>query len=309
MYPSAERYGSAAVHLRFDCVQICSRAGLQKNAERYPRNSHVLSSGLFALNDMYRVILDQLVNHADPDRRKRRIADVLTIVGSIALLSSPLPKAAAAELIGIPKDDLIDQLPSLASVLRVPGDEDAPLQLYHLSFRDFLVRNSQVDGVNNPYHVDEAETHGHLTARCLDLLENAWTTRDPVCGWNMPPGTLRSSVNRAQIGRWITPEIAYAASYCVEHLKGSGKTISDCGPVHDFLKAKFLHWLEALAWLGRLSIIIDHINGLIDLVDVSHFSAFTPIIDTDFPKGTKRHKVTCILTRCSSICASQQTRR
>jgi hypothetical protein len=234
-------------------------------------NSEVLSSGLFALNEMYRVILDQLVNHPDPERRKRRIAEVLTIVGSIALLSSPLPRAAAAELIGIPKDDFTDQLPGLVSVLRVPQDKDAPLQLYHLSFRDFLVSNSQVDGVKNSYHIDEADTHGNLTTRCLNLLENEWATRDPVCSWNMPPGTLRSSVGRDQIDRWMKPEIAYAASYWVEHLKGSGKTISDCGPVHGFLKAKFLHWLEALAWLGRLSTVIDYINDLVHLVDVSYF--------------------------------------
>jgi hypothetical protein len=283
--------------------------GSRKTLNDVLENSDVLSSGLFALNEMYRVILDQLVNHSDPDRRKRRIADVLTIVGSIALLSSPLPKAAAAELIGIPKDDLTDQLPSLASVLRVPEDEDAPLQLYHLSFRDFLVSNSQVNTVNNSYHVDEADTHGKLTARCLGLLENVWTTRDPVCSWKTPPGTLRSSVDRDQIDRWIKPEIAYASSYWVEHLKGSRKMISDCGPVHGFLRANFLHWLEALAWLGRLSTVIDHINDLVHLVDVSYSSAITPIVDTDFMKGTKQHRVTCILTRCPSICTSQQIRR
>jgi hypothetical protein len=41
--------------------------------------------------------------------------------------------------------------------------------------------------------------------------------------------------------------------------------------VHGFLKAKFLHWLEALAWLGRLSTVIDYINDLVHLVDVSYF--------------------------------------
>ena len=232
-------------------------------------SSDMLSSGAFTLRDMYRVILDQLVNY--PYQREQRIAVVLKIAVSIALLSTPLPKAAAAELIGIPMDDLADQLPSLAAVLRVPEDENAPLQMYHLSFRDFLVSNDSAGGVRNPYHVNEAGTHGNLTARCLDLLKNAWTTREPVCSWNMPPGTLRSSADRDQVAGWIKPEIVYASSYWVDHLKGSGKMITDCGPVHDFLKANFLHWLEALAWLGRLSSAIDHINDLLRLVDVSYF--------------------------------------
>jgi hypothetical protein len=242
-------------------------------------NSDVLSSGLSALNAMYQVILDQLVSRTDLNRRETHIAVVLKIVGSIALLSNSLPKAAAAALIGISKDHLTDQLASLVSVLRVPQDEDAPLQLYHLSFRDFLVSKKQVDvvnkskadGVKNSFHIDEAKTHGNLSARCLDLLRNAWTTRDPVCGWNMPPGTLRSSVDQYQIARWIKPEIGYAACYWVGHLKESGKMIRDCDPVHGFLKANLLHWLEALAWLRRLSTVIDHINDLLRLVEVSYF--------------------------------------
>jgi hypothetical protein len=173
-------------------------------------------------------------------------------------------------LIGITKQDLTDQLPGLVSVLRVPEDENAPLQLYHLSFRDFLVSNNQVNNGKNIYHIDEADTHGNLTARCLDLLEDTWTTKEPLCRWNMPPGTLRSSVDGDQIAKWIKPEISYAASYWVEHLKGSGKTISDCGPVHNFLKANFLLWLEALAWLGRLSIVVDQINDLVYLIEVGY---------------------------------------
>jgi hypothetical protein len=98
--------------------------GSRKKLNDILANSNVLSSGAFTLSDMYRVILDQLVNY--PDQHEQRIAVVLKIVGSIALLLNPLPKAATAELIGIPKDDLTDQLPSLVSVLRVPGDEDAP---------------------------------------------------------------------------------------------------------------------------------------------------------------------------------------
>jgi hypothetical protein len=265
------RLRDMAVPLFIFASTVCryvSGPGSRKALNDILENSDVLSSGAFALNDMYRVILDQLVNH--PDRREQRITDVLKIVGSIALLSSPLPKAAAAELIGIPKQDLTDQLPGLVSVLRVPEDEKAPLQLYHLSFRDFLVSNNQVDTGKNPHHVDEADTHGKLTARCLDLLEDTWTAKEPLCSWNMPPGTLRSSADCDQIAGWIKPEIAYSACYWVDHLKGSGKTISDCGPVHDFLKANFLHWLEALAWLGRLSIVIDHIDDLLHLIEVSH---------------------------------------
>jgi hypothetical protein len=92
----------------------------------------------------------------------------------------------------------------------------------------------------------------------------------------MPPGTPRSSVDRSQIARWIKPEIAYAVSYWVNHLKGSGKMISDCGPVHGFLKANFLQWLEALAWLGRLSMVIDHINDLGHLTEVSYLQLPLP---------------------------------
>lgn len=51
-------------------------------------------------------------------------------------------------------------------------------------------------------------------------------------------------------------------------MQGGERLCSD-GHVHNFLRVHFLHWLEALSWLGRVSWAIGYISDLQAVVDVS----------------------------------------
>ena len=61
------------------------------------------------------------------------------VVGSIVVLESPLSTRSLARLLQVPQKEVECRLDALHSVLSVPEDEDVPIRLLHLSFRDFLV--------------------------------------------------------------------------------------------------------------------------------------------------------------------------
>ena len=66
----------------------------------------------------------------------------------------------------------------------------------------------------------------------------------------------------------IPPDVAYACSYWPLHLVKGGEQLLDNSPAYDFLKQHFLHWLETLSWLGRLSVAVASISELSSIARV-----------------------------------------
>jgi WD40 repeat protein len=64
-------------------------------------------------------------------------------------------------------------------------------------------------------------------------------------------------------------EVACACCYWVQHATVSKDPVEDNGVIHQFLKMHFLHWMEALSWLGRLSSLVEYISTLKSCVVVS----------------------------------------
>jgi len=63
--------------------------------------------------------------------------------------------------------------------------------------------------------------------------------------------------------------LQYTCRYWVHHLQQSQVQIHDDDDVHKFLRKHFLHWLEALSLMDRLSEVIEYIGILQSLVSVS----------------------------------------
>jgi hypothetical protein len=150
-------------------------------------------------------------------------------------------------------------------VLSVPKSEEAPIKLFHLSFRDTLI-DPQLKS-DNMFWVDEPNTHGKLAERCVHLL-SANTLKEDVCGIGAL-GTQRGSVKRTLIAKALPEAIAYACCYWGQHLVASGRKISDDGLIHKFLEFHFLHWIEAISWLGKIAEVIHNLEALQSIVDVS----------------------------------------
>ncbi|KAF2192301.1 hypothetical protein K469DRAFT_309124 [Zopfia rhizophila CBS 207.26] len=199
------------------------------------------------------------------EREKEKLSrEFQEIVGSIVILESPLSIISLAHLLNIPKEDVSCRLDSLHSVLNIPTNEDMPIRLLHLSFRDFLV-DPQKRG-KSPFWVDERETHKRLTTKCIQLMSGPKGLRQNMC--NLPmPGTLKSEIDQQAILNYLPPEIRYACRYWAHHLEQSTSRIIDGDPVHLFLQKYFLYWLEAMSLIGEVYKGIHIINDLQALTD------------------------------------------
>ncbi|EMR89727.1 putative vegetative incompatibility protein het-e-1 protein [Botrytis cinerea BcDW1] len=117
----------------------------------------------------YRPILEKhFITQTTKKQRETLIQQFKEIVGSIVILADPLSIVSLAGLLDVKKDYIERRLQFLHSVLDIPSSEDAPVRLFHLSFRDFLLGDSENDDI--PFKMNERELHGRITSKCLELM-------------------------------------------------------------------------------------------------------------------------------------------
>ena len=222
---------------------------------------------LSKLDRTYLPILNQLFDDEDEVDKERRTSEFQEIVGSIIVLESPLSIPSLAHLLNIPKEDINCRLDLLHSVLSIPVNEDMPVRLLHLSFRDFLL-NPQKRG-KSPFWVDERETHERLASNCLQLMST--TLKRDICDLQAP-GTLTTEIESSRVLQCLSPEVQYACIYWVQHIQKSGAQLYDNDQVHLFLQKHLLYWLEALSLMGKTSDSVLALTSLVPLIPVSHLT-------------------------------------
>ena len=224
------------------------------------------NTSLSGLDKTYLHILNQVILDRDAREHKQAIAEFQDVVGPIVLLANPLSSASLSNLLEVPLTHVSETLRHLHSVLNIPASRNAPIRLLHLSFRDFLVDLQGKE--TNRFHIDEVQTHRKLANQCLRRLNRPGTLKEDVCSVKNP-GARRAKISRQDTSSSIAADAAYACCYWVWHAVESREELCDDDHVHQFLQMHFLHWLEALSWLGRLSSTIAYISQLRSLVQVS----------------------------------------
>ncbi|KAH6883946.1 vegetative incompatibility protein HET-E-1 [Thelonectria olida] len=225
--------------------------------------SSTQQSEIDKLDATYRPILDQLVVGRSEVAKKSLVKEFRTVVGSIMLLAEALSTPSLAGLLDIPGYVIDRRLVSLHSILSVPASAESPVRMFHLSFRDFLVDPEKRD--TNPFWVDERATHERIANKCLELLSSSGHLRKDICDLKMP-GTARADIQPAVIEPCLPAHVRYACLYWVYHLEQSSARITDSHRAYLFLSRHFLHWLEALSLLGKISDSIAMISSLQALI-------------------------------------------
>jgi hypothetical protein len=217
------------------------------------------------LDDMYRLILKQLItdNHNEDNEDIARLFK--WIVGTIIILLDTLSTTALAKLIAVSSTQMDGTLEPLYSVLDIPQDKASPVQLFHLSFRDFLLNKERCP---DQFWIDEKMAHSHLFVRCIKLLLEHQHLRKDMCNLRWP-GALASEVEKSKVEQYLPLDIQYACRYWVYHLQRSNIDLYDESQVHIFLQKHFLHWLEALSLMGNLSDGIGMVRTLESILTVS----------------------------------------
>lgn len=231
--------------------------------------SRTRQSEIDKLDATYLPILDQLV--VGTEAAKRCLVDEFrTVVGSIVLLAEPLSASSLARLLGIPRNVMDRRLMSLHSVLSIPASTESPIRMFHLSFRDFLVDSDKCG--TNSFWIDESATHERIMTRCLELLSSNGHLRKDICNLKIP-GMAHADIQPAVIDLYLPADDRYACLHWADHAEQGSVRITNNHQVYLFLKRHFLHWLEALSLLGKISESISMIKSLQALISVGHNEA------------------------------------
>ncbi len=216
------------------------------------------------LDEIYTTVLTHSVraehSQEETEELRKRFRD---IVGSIILQFDTLPAFGLAELLQIPKEEIDQTLTHLHSVLDIPERQHGRIRLLHPSFRDFLLDGRRC--LHPQFRVDRRLAHRYLFTNCLRAMSHL---RRDMCNLRSL-GALAAEVDRSEIDRHIPLHIQYACRFWVHHLQQSDIEACDWHSIHIFLKHHFLHWLEALAIIRRISDGVFMIKALDSMLRVS----------------------------------------
>jgi WD40 repeat protein len=81
-------------------------------------------------------------------------------------------------------------------------------------------------------------------------------------------GTRRAEVDPCVINKHIEPDLAYACQYLLYHQVRSDERLDENHQIYHFLTRHFLHWFEAMAWLGKVYEILPVLRQLWAFLDV-----------------------------------------
>ena len=151
--------------------------------------------------------------------------------------------------------------------------------------------------------LSQAPLHKVLFECCLELL--SFNLSKDICQVQAPSGLVRNAHSYI-LDCHIPSEVKYACLFWVEHLQKAGVQLRDNDQVHQFLRGYFLHWLEALAWLGKVSegiLAITTLEGQIQ-VSLTLFASLQVIAnkheDREKPQSTRFRR------RCKIVYSPEQ---
>lgn len=216
------------------------------------------------MDQMYTLILQNSIQGSFTDEEQARFHRV---VGTIVMLLSPLSISELHKLLYNSQPEggrlVKHSLWSLHAVFNVPESSDRPVQPLHLSFRDFLLDGDRC--LDRRFWIDERHVHNELAMDCIRLLSIS-LHRD-MC--RLPSlGTLKSEIAQKDIENALSPAVQYACRYWTDHVEKGRLELPDYGCVHELLLQHFLHWLEAMSLMGKVSEAIIAIANMTAMINV-----------------------------------------
>ncbi|KAF9766270.1 hypothetical protein IL306_001345 [Fusarium sp. DS 682] len=219
------------------------------------------------LGQIYGPVLQSIVADVSAADHRQIVEQTCHIVGSIAILASPLSIMAMSKLLEAPVNVVHSRLDALHSILNIPPNLHEPVRLLHISLRGYLTDPTQKQ--KNEFWVDEQCTHLRLFKNSLRVMDNS--LKEDICNlvW---PGTERTEISSAQVVSCIPDELQYACCHWVYHLQKTKSPELNDEEVFKFLQKHLFHWLEALSLMERFKEGFESIRILQTIMKVRVFA-------------------------------------
>jgi len=172
---------------------------------------------------------------------------VRLVIGAVVLATNPLPPSAIAILVNLGKQQVMNILHLIQSLLKLHEDPDTPVLSFHKSFPDFITNPLRCS--DGRFHISPRTGHLNLALSCLKLMNNSLEQNL----LSLPNYALNSEVADLQvrINNCISTALEYACRSWYKHLTKVRGDATDIIPtLQSFLQEGFLAWLEVLSVIG-----------------------------------------------------------
>jgi hypothetical protein len=222
----------------------------QKTMEKFPEG----------LESLYQRMMEQIRNDEENDEAEF----CLKILRTVTLALRPLQLNEMGSIAGL--EDLCSDVQALQDLVNSCGSfltlRGEVVYFVHQSAKDYFIagKGSEIFSPN------QTKEHGEIAYRLLQQMENA--LRRDICN-RQKPGALLNKLESGVDQKHFT-YIRYACCYWAQHLQRSETHLHDNDHVHKFLQKHFLHWLEALSLMGKISDGAVMVSALESMLTVSN---------------------------------------
>ena len=205
---------------------------------------------------------------ADDDEKVR------SVIAAVVLAVNPLPPSAIATLLDLGKQETMDLLRLIQSLLKLSEDPDSPVLPFHKSFPDFITDPHRCP--NRRFHISLRTGHLKLALSCLKLM-NGSLEQNLL---SLPDYVLNSEVKDLQtrIKDHISVALEYACKSWYSHLiEARGDVTAIISTLRSFLQEGFLAWLEVLSVIGAARDAVIALEKLMPWLQEVRFSLVSRI--------------------------------
>src|SRR5882724_6694032 len=213
--------------------------------------SIILSSGSYekadaALDALYATALEA----AGRWDSKEFSADFRSVVGTVLAGRIPLSEAMIDQLLGLGGGNSTKMILARLGCL-LSSTSGQPVRTLHASFADYLTDPARSG--NKPWMIDLSLVNDALVRGCLRLMKAG--LRFNICG--LETSYLRNEHvnNLSQRVEMVIPaQLSYACRFFGDHVQTAPQSEVLCSEITDFMRSRFLYWLEVLSLIGHVSL-------------------------------------------------------
>lgn len=171
----------------------------------------------------------------------------LKLLVAIVYVVDPVSVPALAGLLDEDQNTIGGWLEDLHAVVSMPEDSEAPVQLLHKSFSDFLMDSGNAK-LLGPFYIKKEDAHSMLSERCLWRMSHNGLAQN-LAGLQHPREVFGVGWPGAE--NLIASDLQYAALCWVDHTVQMDSAAA-ASNLDSFLHTHFLHWVEARILLNTI---------------------------------------------------------